>query len=491
MPRPDLTLGRYAAICVLFAAPMMAAVLVLIGLDQIRAGPALIALAAATAGIALAVRFYYRDAIRIADYLGQLEDTEGRAGRPPRTESELGRAFGSRITRLHRDWHRRNVAQQAELEAASGLIEALVDPLIVVERNRLVGRANDAAIRLFGDRLIGRDLAESVRHPTVLTAVEDVLTGGQAKTVEFSRPVPIEQVFLARVQPLAPPHPGEDDPESEVETPPRRPLALLTLQDITAMRRSEQMRADFVANASHELRTPLSTLIGFIETLRGPARDDELARERFLAIMDEQAGRMSRLVADLLSLSRIELDEHTAPAGRVELPTVLRGVIDTLELKASRRGMSLELDFTDMLPPVMGDPDQLTQVFQNLVDNAINYGREETAVTITATPTDAPAISRDGAVSVSVVDRSDGIPRSHIPRLTERFYRVDAARSRALGGTGLGLAIVKHIVSRHRGRLVIDSEVGQGSTFTVLLPVAAQPADAEHEAPVPATSLSR
>jgi two-component system phosphate regulon sensor histidine kinase PhoR len=256
---------------------------------------------------------------------------------------------------------------------------------------------------------------------------------------------------------------------------------MLTFHDITAIKRSEQMRADFVANASHELRTPLSTLIGFIETLRGPARDDPAARDRFLAIMEEQAGRMSRLINDLLSLSRIELDEHTLPAGQVDLLAVVRAVVDTLEMQADAKNMKIVLQAPEALPPVTGDPDQLTQVFQNLVDNAIKYARAGTEVTVSATGPDG---QRRGHVSVAVRDCGDGIARNHLPRLTERFYRVDPARSRALGGTGLGLAIAKHIVSRHRGRLSIDSEVGKGSVFTVTLP-AAPAAKAAPPAPAP------
>jgi two-component system phosphate regulon sensor histidine kinase PhoR len=252
------------------------------------------------------------------------------------------------------------------------------------------------------------------------------------------------------------------------------------------------MRADFVANASHELRTPLATLLGFVETLRGPARDDAAARERFLAIMHEQTQRMARLVADLLSLSRIELNEHTPPIGRVLLGEVVRTIIDSLELKAADKRMAIVVDAPppggeapirlDDLPPVSGDDDELSQVFQNLIDNAIKYGRTDSTIRI-ASWLVAPRATADAAlpaprldqpaVAIAVMDEGEGIAREHVPRLTERFYRIDTARSRALGGTGLGLAIVKHILNRHRGALDIDSMVGQGSTFTVYLPLAA------------------
>jgi two-component system phosphate regulon sensor histidine kinase PhoR len=257
---------------------------------------------------------------------------------------------------------------------------------------------------------------------------------------------------------------------------------VLSLRDVTAVRRADQLRADFIANASHELRTPLASLQGFIETLRGPARDDPAAHERFLGIMHDQAARMSRLVNDLLSLSRIEQDEHLPPTAHVDATTLVRNVMAMLELKVAARKVRLRLEAPEGLPLIIGDADQLEQVFQNLIENAIKYTREQTEVTITMARAAKNAGNlmttsrRGGMLSIAVIDRGEGIDRTHLPRLTERFYRVDTARSRAQGGTGLGLAIVKHIVNRHRGRLLIESEVGQGSRFTVLLPVAQEAA---------------
>jgi two-component system phosphate regulon sensor histidine kinase PhoR len=226
------------------------------------------------------------------------------------------------------------------------------------------------------------------------------------------------------------------------------------------------MRADFVANASHELKTPIAGIMGFIETLRGPARDDAAARERFLGIMAEQAERMRRLVDDLLMLSRIEQHEHARPAAAVDVGRVLGGVRDLLQLKASSREVTVDLAIDSALPPAVGDYDELTIVFQNLIDNAIKYARPATTVRIAARPLGS------GQLAVAVSDEGDGIPAGHLPRLTERFYRVDNARSRQLGGTGLGLAIVKHVLNRHRGRLDIQSTPGKGSVFTVTLPAA-------------------
>ncbi|MCW5732135.1 MAG: GHKL domain-containing protein, partial [Alphaproteobacteria bacterium] len=341
----------------------------------------------------------------------------------------------------------------------------LPDPLLLLSRDRRVLAANQAARQLFGETLTGRDLALSLRHPACLDAVASVLAGDAGnRQVEMFLPVPVARDFSARVRAL--PLPGED-----VAADPDLPVAILALQDLTAVRRAEQLRADFVANASHELRTPLATLLGFIETLQGPAREDAAARERFLAIMHEQAQRMARLIRDLLSLSRIEMNEHTPPSGSVELAAIVGPVADMLKLQLEAKKMRIEIEADADLPPVAGDSDELTQVFQNLIDNAVKYGRAGTAVSVEMRRHGAG--ERQGVVAVRVRDQGEGIPRAHLPRLTERFYRVDSARSRQLGGTGLGLAIVKHIVNRHRGSLTIESVEGEGSCFTVYLPAAA------------------
>jgi two-component system phosphate regulon sensor histidine kinase PhoR len=239
----------------------------------------------------------------------------------------------------------------------------------------------------------------------------------------------------------------------------------LLLHDVTSIRRSEQMRADFVANASHELRTPLAAVSGFIDTLRGHARDDEAARERFLAIMSTEAARMRRLIDDLLSLTRIELNEHVRPVTRVQLDGIVREAAQALEPLAAGDGITVRVvSAPEGLAPITGDRDELVQLFQNLIHNAIKYGRAHGEVVVTL------GRSEPGQVFVAVRDDGEGIPQTAIPRLTERFYRVDVKRSREKGGTGLGLAIVKHIVSRHHGRLAIESRPGEGSVFTVFLP---------------------
>ena len=363
-----------------------------------------------------------------------------------------------RVARARAEDRARLESERADLER---VLDALPEPLLLLNTERKIVRANQAANAVLGDDGLGRDLATSLRNPALIAAIEQTIDGG-SRDIEFTLQAPVERTFAARIERL---------PEASGDGA----AVLLALVDLTAVRRTDQMRADFVANASHEIRTPLTTLVGFIETLQGSARDDPEARERFLTIMDQHAKRMARLVDDLLSLSRIEMNEHTPPTREVPLGALLTHVRNTLAWQAERRDISITVDAEDSLPPVIGDGDELTQVFLNLVDNAVKYGDARSTVAVRARRVaEAPGsagwrVAEDGAVAVSVADRSAGIPREHLPRLTERFYRVDKTRSRGIGGTGLGLAIVKHIVNRHRGALAIDSIPDEGSTFTVYL----------------------
>ncbi len=382
--------------------------------------------------------------------------------RPPQGASPvLAPELDESLVDTARERQRRRRELEAAIAGNESILSNLPDPLIMLDRNRRIVRANPATEDLFGTGLMGRDLVGVLRNPALLAAADAAVGQGENRIVEFSLHGDIERHFSARLVPLR--TPALDGT-----------VAILSLHDLTGIRRAERMRADFVANASHELRTPLSSLIGFIETLSGPARDDSEAQHRFLGIMHEQALRMARLVDDLLSLSRIEMQEHTPPTVAADLPDVLESVVRALELKARARAVEVRLDVADA-PSVVGESDELAQVFQNLLDNAIKYGRRGGQVRVVARLPDVhqdPAARRMGrpAVAVSVIDDGEGISREHLPRLTERFYRVDTARSRELGGTGLGLAIVKHIVNRHRGQLTIDSEAGRGTTFTVYLP---------------------
>ncbi len=339
--------------------------------------------------------------------------------------------------------------------AAFDVLRRIPEPCLVVNAASRVAMANDAAAAFFG-LADGRPLAAVLRAPAILDAVARSLDGGPAEDVEFELPVPVSRHIEAHVTAL----PAGADPR-----------ALVLMRDVTAVRRVERMRADFVANASHELRTPLASLAGFIETLRGPARDDAEARDRFLEIMEVQAARMRRLIDDLLSLSRIELNEHVRPEGRVDLRAVFRDVLDGAQPQIEAARATVRIEAAADVPPVTGDRDELVQVVQNLLDNAIKYAAEggEIRLTLAAREPDL-TLGPEPLVAMAVADQGPGIAREHLPRLTERFYRVDDKTSRERGGTGLGLAIVKHIVNRHLGRLEIDSAPGEGSRFTVLLP---------------------
>jgi len=383
-------------------------------------------------------------------------------GDPVPRLNPTARAFRSAALRLDRTWREHAAQAEARLAAAEAVIAAAPDPLILIDRQRRIVRSNEAAAAFIGPGAEPRDLAAALRNPLLLAAADAVLAGEPGRSIEFTLSVPVERVLRAHLAKLD--GPALDDA-----------AAILTLHDVTALKRSEQMRADFIANAGHELKTPLATLIGFIETLLGPAREDAAARERFLGIMREQAGRMARLVDDLLSLSRIELNEHVAPTGRVALGPLVDEVARGLELRAAERGIRIARALPADLPEVQGDRDELAQIFQNLIDNAVKYGRPHSEVTVTGATGGLGSGAAAALVQVTVADRGEGIASEHLPRLTERFYRVDTARSRKLGGTGLGLAIVKHILNRHRGRLEIASEVGRGSTFTVWLRAADTP----------------
>lgn len=340
---------------------------------------------------------------------------------------------------------------------ARALLDALPMPAVLIGAAERVEGANPAAAQLFGHDPTGRHYITVLRQPATLDAIESSLRDGE----------PREGRYLGAGQ-------GRDATWRATARPlagPGRRRVLVTFEDVTAVEEAGQIRRDFVANVSHELRSPLTALLGFIETLRGPARDDPSARDRFLPILAREASRMARLVDDLLSLSRVEADERRRPTERVDLAALIHSVASSLEPVAQAAGADLRLNLPATPVAVTGDSLQLRQVLTNLAENAIKYGAKGGPIVIDlGEPAEEPGLRRPG-VRLSVTDHGPGIAQHHIPRLTERFYRVDTHRSREVGGTGLGLAIVKHIVNRHRGRLRIESEEGQGSRFTVILPV--------------------
>ena len=327
---------------------------------------------------------------------------------------------------------------------ALAILEAIEEPALIVDAG-LVAAANGPAKQLLGGQIVGRDLRLAIRHPLAL----DTISAGLEAELEVIGIGAVDRPWSLRVRPLA------------------RGSVLVRLADRSAVRSAERMRTDFVANASHELRTPLATIIGYAETLAEVGPVDEETRARFGATIEVEARRMLRIVEDLMSLSRIEADRFRPPEEQVDLAEVARIAIENAAPLLDRRNCRIASEIDQDLPPVAGDFGQLLQLADNLIGNAIRYGCNDKSCSVEV------RARRDGSRAVLVVsDRGDGIAASHLPRLTERFYRVDSARSRESGGTGLGLAIVKHIVERHRGTLDIRSETGRGTEVSVYLPSA-------------------
>jgi two-component system phosphate regulon sensor histidine kinase PhoR len=350
------------------------------------------------------------------------------------------------------------------LRLGDPLIEAVLtglpDPVVGLNARGEVIALNAPMIAIAPARRRGEAVSLGLRNPEVIEAIRRAASAGTLERVEFFVRVPVEHWYEATVMPIQLAGAQGSSPER---------LLLATFHDLTPLHRVEEMRADFVANASHELRTPLAALSGFIETLRGPARDDPAARERFLAIMQAQATRMARLIDDLLSLSRIELNAHLRPDKAVDLVPIIRQVVDGLQMLARDRGVDVETTVPPGRLLVLGDRDELLRAIENLVENALKYAASGKRIDISLAAGEGADGRREACIAVR--DYGPGIPPEHLPRLTERFYRVDVADSRAQGGTGLGLALVKHILNRHGGRLSIESAVGQGATFTAHLPL--------------------
>jgi two-component system phosphate regulon sensor histidine kinase PhoR len=339
--------------------------------------------------------------------------------------------------------------------ASAAMLEALLEPAILLTARGTIFGFNTAATQAVGNLKKGDPVSFWLRTPEILEAVREVGAGGEGRVVEYVDRVPVDRWTEARIGPVWLNKADRDDGQPQ--------FVMLALHDLTHLRRAERMRVDFVANASHELRTPLAALLGFIETLQGPARNDTDARGRFLDIMKSQAARMSRLVDDLLQLSRIEQRQHLRPQDPVDLVEITKSVLDSLAPLAAERGVEIVTAFPQGAVPARGDRDELIRVVENLVENGIKYGQSGKRV-------DVSVKSDTKEAKVVIRDYGSGIPPEHLPRLTERFYRVDIGDSREKGGTGLGLAIVKHIMARHRGRLVIESPEGQqGAIFTAVI----------------------
>jgi two-component system phosphate regulon sensor histidine kinase PhoR len=339
------------------------------------------------------------------------------------------------------------------------LISGLPEPAIVLDRDGRVIAFNATATTIAPALRRGEPALISLRMPELVDAIRRASKRREAQRVEFFERVPLDRWFEAFVTPVK--LAAVSESQSDV--------LLMTFNDLTPLRRVEEMRADFIANASHELRTPLAALLGFIETLQGPAKGDPVAREKFLAIMQGQATRMARLIDDLLSLSRIELNAHLHPNTPVDLAPIVRQVVDGLQMLARDRGVEIKVATPEAPLVVLGDRDELIRALENLVENALKYGSAGKRVDVAFTRGQTRAGMPEARVAVR--DYGPGIAPEHLPRLTERFYRVDVADSRSQGGTGLGLALVKHVLNRHSGRLTIESTLGSGATFTMHLPL--------------------
>ena len=339
--------------------------------------------------------------------------------------------------------------ESATANIVGHLVAALPDPVLILDAQGIVIKANAHAQEMLEMTPEGLHLSQTIRAPAVLAAVTQAMALGESLQVDYEVRGPVSRHFEVYVSPIA-------------SAPTEGPAVLLVLKDLTREQQIERMRSDFVANASHELRTPLASLSGFIETLQGAARTDEKARDKFLNLMRGQAERMKRLIDDLLSLSRIEMNAHLRPSEKVDLAQVARHVCDLLSGMAKEEKVALNMKLNAPLN-VAGDWDELVQVLHNLIENAIKYSGPDKRV-------DIEGANEAGFVTLSVIDQGPGIAADHIPRLTERFYRISVQESRSRGGTGLGLAIVKHILNRHRGRLLVTSKLGHGSRFAIRLP---------------------
>ncbi len=348
------------------------------------------------------------------------------------------------------------LAQQPLIDT---LIGGLPEPAIVLDREGRVIAFNEPAAAIAPALRRGEPALIALRMPELVDAIRRATKRREPQRVEFFERVPLDRWFAAFVTPVRLATSGDSSAD----------IVLMTFNDLTPLRRVEEMRADFIANASHELRTPLAALLGFIETLQGSAKDDAAAREKFLGIMQAQASRMARLIDDLLSLSRIELNAHLAPNTAVDLTPIMRQVADGLQTLARDRGVEIKVSVPSEPLSVLGDRDELIRAFENLVENSLKYGAAGKRIDLTLSRGQTRAGTPEARLSVR--DYGPGIAPEHLPRLTERFYRVDVAESRAQGGTGLGLALVKHVLNRHGGRLTIESTPGAGATFCMHVPL--------------------
>lgn len=441
------------------------AMAILVIYERLSLGEGILAVIAVFYGSTFFAKPYLADLSSLTNYVEQLA-LDRKAEAPPL--SFLGNVdeLSVAVKNLHASWGDRKIKLEAAIAESTILFDTLPDILMMLDDELRVVRANNAACLAFGSNIIRKNLEPIVPSAILIDSIKSVMGLGKGKSVELSvSSHGLNRDYLAMIEKFPVHSPGGI-------------AVVLVMHDVTESKRTKQMTKDFVANASHEIRTPLTSLIGFIETIRTSAKDDPQAQEKFLAIMAEQAEQMSILVNDLLSLSKIEMRESNAPTALVDIKSIVASAINRLGWAAENKKMPISFQCTEKLPQILGDTNELMQVFTNIISNAIKYGEKNTPITIRAgnesTPTELRQQARNVGMSiyVSITNEGEGIAAEDIPRVTERFYRVDKVRTRKLGGAGLGLAIVKHILNRHSADLIVESEgKDKGSTFTVRLPV--------------------
>lgn len=450
-----------ASLLILIAPLMVLTIYAIYG--KLSAPDAMMGIAASFFISILFIRPYLADLSSLTEYVEQLA-LDKRVQAPALSFLSNVEELSSAVNHLHTSWETKKLHLEAAVIESKIIFDTLPDIIIMTDSEFHIVRANSAAHITFGRSLNERKLEEIVHDPLLFSFMKWVMHDKRGKDLELTLPELQGRHYVVRIEKFPVHSPGG--------------IALIiVMHDITEAKRTEKMFMDFVANASHEIRTPLTSIVGFIETLRTVAKDDKEAQQHFLGVMAQQADRMARLVSDLLSLSKIEMNANTLPTEKVDIRSLLENAVRQMEWNAKERNIVIETNVAKRLPKVTGDYNELLQVFSNLLGNAIKYGSGDSTITVTAKistviPKDAinyRALQK--ALAISVEDRGEGIPPEHIPRLTERFYRVDTGRSRKIGGTGLGLAIVKHILKRHQGALNIESTLGKGSVFTVYLPI--------------------
>jgi two-component system phosphate regulon sensor histidine kinase PhoR len=462
MAKPGIPFNTLLKSALLVSLTPLMVLAILVVNEQLELFYFLLAYAAILIGSLFFVYPFLANVSALTEYVQALSQDK-RAKPPDLSFLSMATQLSAALGRLAQSWDVKKQQMERIITEREILVDTLPDILIMVNDDKKIVRTNRAARAIFGQNLANRDLLDVIPNRMLVDAVGSVVEDLRGREVEFRIEEPVLRDFLAVIERFPIPSAGGMS-------------IVITMNDITELKSVEQMRADFVANASHEIRTPLTTISGLIETLQGPAKEDAQARDDFLALMAQQAERMRQLISDLLSLSKIEMNEHSIPMDEVDIGQIIRDSSQHFEHPAKEKGMSLILDLQKGMPSVQGDARELAMVVHNLIGNAIKYGNKDSDVVISARvtselPRDQNMRTLSRVMMVSVKDQGEGIAKEHLARLTERFYRVDTARTRQIGGTGLGLAIVKGILNRHRGAITIDSIQGKGSTFSIFLPL--------------------